>query len=67
MPLASIVAFERMRLVLADIEPADGDELGVGLPAVGAIKPRLEALQSAQEALTGGVITIPAFPINQSA
>jgi hypothetical protein len=66
-PLAGIVAFERMRLVLANIEPTDGDELGVGLPAIGAIEPRIEAFQSAQQALAGGAITIPALPINQSA
>ena len=67
MPLAGIVAFEGMRLVLTDIKPADGDEFGVGVPAIGAIKPRVEAFQPAQQALAGGVITIPAFPINQSA
>ena len=67
MPLASIVAFERMCLVLTNIEPADRDELGVGVPAIGAIKPRVEAFQSAQQALAGGAITIPALPINQPA
>ena len=66
-PLAGIVAFERMRLILANIEPADGNELGVGLPTIGAIEPRLEAFQPAQQALAGGVITIPALPINQPA
>ena len=65
--LAGIVAFEGKRLVLADIEPADGDELGVGLPTVGTVEPRVEAFQPAQQALAGGVITIPAFPINQLA
>jgi hypothetical protein len=53
--------------VSTNIEPADGDELGVGLPTISAIKPRVEALQSAQQALAGGMIMIPALPINQSA
>ena len=67
MPLAGVVAFEGMRLVLADVEPAHGDELGIGLPPVGAIEARVEPFQSAQEALAGGAITTPAFPVNQSA
>jgi hypothetical protein len=64
-PLAGVVALDPVRLVLADIELADGEQFGVGLPAVGAIQPRPPALQALQQPLQGSSIATAAFPVNQ--
>ena len=54
-------------LVLADIEAADGQEFGVGLPAIGAVQPGLPAPQPLQEPLQGSAIATAALPVNQAA
>jgi hypothetical protein len=48
MALAGVVALDPVGLILADIESADGQEFGVGLPAIGAVQPGLPAPQPLQ-------------------
>ncbi len=67
MPLAGVVALDAVRLVLADVEPALRNRLGVGRPVVRAVEARVPAPQASEEPLQGGAITTAAFPVNQSA
>ena len=67
MPLAGVVALDAVRLVLADVEPALRNRLGVGRPVVRAVEARVPAPQAGEEPLQGGAITTAAFPVNQSA
>ncbi len=66
-PLASMVALDPVRLLLADIEPALRDRLLVGGPVVGAVQARVPALQTGRELVESGGVTTAAFPVNQSA
>ena len=62
-----MVALDPVRLVLADVEPADGQQLGVGLPPIGAVQPGPPILQALQQPLAGGSIATAALPVNQAA
>ena len=65
MPLAGVVALDAVGLVLADVEPPQRDQLGVGLPAIGAVEPGLEAAHPLEQPLAGSVIATAAFPVHQ--
>ena len=65
MPLAGVVALDPVRLVLADVELADGEQFGVGFPAVGAVEPRPPALQPLEEPVEGSSIATAALPVDQ--
>ncbi len=65
MALAGVVALDPVRLVLADVEPAHREQLGVGRPAVGAIEPGLPALQPREEALQGSSVTTAQLPVDE--
>src|SRR3954452_7747049 len=65
-PLAGMVALDPVGLVLADVEPALRDQLGVGRPVVGAVETRLPALHALDQPAQGGGVTTPALPVNHS-
>ena len=67
MPLAGVVALDRVRLVLADVEPSLRDRLSVSRPVVGAVEARVPGLQPGEEPLQGGAVTTAQLPVNQSA
>src|SRR3712207_5117255 len=48
-PLAGVVALDPMGLLLANIEPALRDQLGVSFPTVGAVEAHPPALQAFEE------------------
>ncbi len=66
MPLAGVVALDRVRLVLAGVEPADRNQLGVGRPLVGAIEARAPAPQALDQLGTGGLVTTAQLPIDET-
>ena len=67
MALARMIALEAVGLVLADVEPALRDRLGVGCPVIRAVKARVPAPQAGEEPVERGAITTAAFPVNQAA
>src|SRR3954470_16781584 len=62
-PLAGMVALDAVGLLLADEQPALRDQLGVGLPAVGAVEADTPALQAFQHSFEGGGVTTPQLPV----
>src|SRR3954468_23906603 len=64
-PLAGVVALDAVGLLLADVEPPLRDQLGVGLPAVGAVEANTPALQSLEQPLAGGLVTTAQLPVDE--
>jgi hypothetical protein len=64
-PLTRVVALDAVRLLLADVELSLGDQLGVGLPAVGAVEPYAPTLQASEEAFAGGPVTTAQLPVEE--
>jgi hypothetical protein len=65
MPLAGMVALDAVGLVLADVELPLRDQLGMGLPAVGAAEANAKAPQPLEEALAGGSVTTAQLPVDE--
>ena len=65
MTLPGMVTLDAVGLILADVEPPYRDQLGVGLPAIGAVEPGLEAAHPLEQPLAGSVIATAAFPVHQ--
>src|SRR3954463_4805232 len=65
MPLAGVVPLDAVRLVLARIELSNRQEHAIDGVIVCTVKPRAPARQALEEALTGGFVTTPAFPVHQ--
>src|SRR5688572_32344283 len=62
-----MVALAPLRLVLADVVPADRQGGVVGRPVVGAEQPHAPALQAGQQALERDPVAVAAFPVDQAA
>src|SRR3954454_15194082 len=60
-----MVALDAVGLLLADEQPPLRDQLGVGLPAVGAVEADTPALQSAEQPLASGLVTTAQLPVNR--
>jgi hypothetical protein len=64
--LAGVVAFDAMRLLLTDEQLPWRDQLGIGLPAIGTIEPRVPALpQAGEQALEGSSVTTAQLPVDE--
>src|SRR5205085_8332160 len=61
-----MVPLDAVGLVLADVEPALRDQLGVGRPVVRAVETGAPALHPFQQSAQGGGVTTAAFPVNHS-
>src|SRR3954471_9581556 len=61
-PLPRVVALDPVGLLLADVEPALRDQLGVGRPIIGAVEADAPALRSFQQPLAGGLVTTAQLP-----
>src|SRR3954466_9335356 len=64
-PLAGMVALDPVGLVLADVESALRDQLGVRRPVVGAVEADAPALQSFGQPLAGGLVTTAQLPVEE--
>ena len=64
-PLAGVVALDPVRLVLAGVEPAQGDQPGVGRPLIRAIEARAPAPEARDQLGTGGLVTTAQLPIDE--
>ena len=68
MALAGVVAFDAMRLLLADIELPWRDQLRIGFPAIGTVEPRVPGLpQAGEQALEGSSVTTAQLPVDEPA
>src|SRR5215211_7595430 len=67
MPLARIVSLDAVCLVLARIELPVRQQHTVNRVVICTVEPRAPARQAFNEALTGGFVTIAAFPVHQLA
>src|SRR4051812_16933729 len=61
-----MVALDAVGLPLADEQPASRDQLGVGLPAVGAVEADTPALQAFRHSFEGGGVTAPQLPVEEA-
>src|SRR4051812_39897568 len=61
-----MVALDAVGLLLADEQPASRDQLGVGLPAVGAVEADTPALQAFRHSFEGGGVTTPQLPVDEA-
>ena len=66
-PLPGIVALAPLRLVLADVVPANRQGGVVGRPVVGAEQPRAPGLQAGQQAVERDPVAVAALPVDQAA
>ena len=64
-PLSGIVALAPLRLVLADVVPADRQGGVVGCPVVGAEQAHAPPLQAGQQALERDPVAVAALPVDQ--
>src|SRR3954468_17837867 len=64
-PPAGVVALDPVGLLLADEQPPLRDQLGVGLPAIGAMETDPPALQAFQHSFEGGGITTAQLPVDE--
>src|SRR5689334_23132177 len=64
-PLPGVVALDAVRLLLADVEAPLRDQLGVGLPAVGAVEADTPALQPLEQSLASGLVTTAQLPVDE--
>src|SRR4051812_11339324 len=64
-PLPGVVALDAVGLLLADEQPPLRDQLGVGLPAVGAGEPYTPVLQSFEHQPEGGGVTTAQLPVDE--
>src|SRR4051794_11509410 len=60
-----MVALDAVGLLLADVEPPRGDQLGIGPPAVGTIETAPPALQAFQHSFEGGGVTTAQLPVEE--
>src|SRR3954452_12895885 len=60
-----MVALDAVRLLLADEQPPLRDQLGVGVPAVGAVEADTPALQSLEQPLARGLVTTAQLPVDE--
>ena len=68
MALTGVVAFDPVRLVLADVVPPLRDRVAVGSPVIGPVEAGVPALlQASKEPVEGGAIATAALPVNQLA
>ncbi len=66
-PLSGIVALAPLRLVLADVVPADRQGGVVGRPVVGAEQAHAPGFEAGQQALQRGPVAVAALPVDQPA
>ncbi len=67
MPLAGVVAFAVLRLILADVVPPDRQGLIIGRGVVGAEQTHAPALQALDQAVQRALVAAAALPIDQPA
>src|SRR3982751_3646197 len=67
MPLAGVVAFAVLRLILADVVPPDRQGFIVGRVVVGAEQAHAPALQALEQAIQRALVAAAALPIDQPA
>src|SRR3954462_8492373 len=67
MPLASVVAFAVLRLILADVVPPDRQGLIVGRVIVGAEQAHAPALQALEQAIQRALVAAAALPLDPPA
>src|SRR4051794_4807375 len=60
-----MVALDAVGLLLADVEPALRDQLGVGRPIIGTVEADAPALRSFQQPLAGGLVTTAQLPVEE--
>ena len=65
MPLAGVVPLDAMRLLLANIERALRDQLGISVQAIGAGETHAPALQAFEEPLQGSSVTTAQLPVEE--
>src|SRR4051794_41372439 len=61
-----MVPLDAVGLVLADVEPALRDQLGVGRPIVRTVQTRVPTLHTFEQSAQGGGVTTAALPVNHS-
>ena len=65
MPLARVVTLDAVGFVLADVEPALRDQLGVGRPIIGAVEARAPTLQALDQLGAGSSVTTAQLPVDE--
>src|SRR4051794_27154395 len=60
-----MVALDAVGLLLADVEPALRDQLGVGRPIIGTVEADAPAPQSSEQPLAGGLVTTAQLPVEE--
>src|SRR4051794_17668142 len=60
-----MVALDAVGLLLADVEPALRDQLGVGRPIIGTVEADAPALRSFEQPLAGGLVTTAQLPVEE--
>src|SRR5688500_738308 len=66
MPLAGVVPFDAVRLILARVQLSNWQEHAIDGVIVRTVQARAPARQPLDQALAGGLVTTAAFPIHQS-
>src|SRR5215207_6843609 len=66
-PLAGVVSLDPVRLLLARIELPNRQQHAIDGVIVRTVQAGAPARQPLEQALTGGLVTIPAFPVHQLA
>lgn len=67
MALPGIVAFDAVRLVLADAVPSRGQGSVIRCPIVGAEQAHAPGLHAAEQPVQGKGVAVAAFPVDQPA
>src|SRR3954462_12534257 len=65
MPLAGVVPFDAVRLILARVQLSNWQEHAIDGVIVRTVKPRAPARQPLDQALASGFVTTAAFPVHQ--
>src|SRR5687768_7719892 len=65
MPLAGVVPFDAVRLILARVQLSNWQEHAIDGVVVRTVQARAPARQPLDQALTGGLVTTAAFPVHQ--
>ena len=60
-----MVPLDAVRLVLAGVEPAERDQLGIGRPLVRAVEARAPAPQALDQPGAGGLVTTAQLPSDE--
>src|SRR5215208_7112999 len=65
MPLAGVVPFDAVRLILARVQLSNWQEHAIDGVVVRTVQARAPARQPLDQALTGELVTTAAFPVHQ--